>query len=298
MNKKLSDTFINLKDGRRLGFIDCGKPEGLPILMLHGTPGSRIFGFENEPLVHDEALRIITPERPGYGLSDPYKNRTIKSFSNDIEQLANHLNIKKFHVAGVSGGGPYALACGQKLPERVMSITLIASATPTDMTGFYEGMSFGNKLTFRISKYMPLLLKPLYSYMAWQFRKKPEKLIEAIKPQLCSWDREVLNQLKLKNGMEVFISHIKEAYRQGSGGAYSDTMLLSKPWGIDFNSITAPIFIWHGESDTLMPISPVKKFARILPKTESHFIKDAGHLLLESEDIGEEIIGRIKQVCA
>lgn len=290
----MSDSFINLEDGRRLGFIDCGEPEGLPIFLLHGTPGSRIFGFESEPFIHEERLRIITPERPGYGLSDPCKDRTIKNFSSDIEALANHLGIRKFHIAGISGGGPYALVCGQCLPERVISVTLIASATPTDMEGFYEGMSRGNKLAFRISKHIPFLLRPLYFYMAHAFRKNPEKLIEAIKSQLCSWDQEVLEQLKHKKVMNVFISHVREAYRQGMEGAYSDTVLLSKPWGIDFKSITAPIFMWHGESDTLMPISPAKNFSRILPECESHFIKEAGHLLLESEEIRAEIIGKIK----
>lgn len=291
----MSDSFINLSDGRKLGFIDYGKPEGLPVFMLHGTPGSRVFGFEGELLVHKEKLRIITPERPGYGLSDPSITRTIKSFSIDIEQLANHLGLTKFHVAGVSGGGPYALACGQCLSDRVISITLISSARPTDMKDFYKGMSFGNKLAFRISKYMPFLLKPLYSYMARVFRKKPEEAIEAIQAQLCPWDQKVMSDLKLKDGMKVFIAHIYEAYRQGSDGAYSDTVLLSKPWGIDFKSITAPIFMWHGEADTLMPITPVKNFSRMLPECEVHFIKEAGHLLLESEEIAIEILGKIKQ---
>ncbi|PCJ63156.1 MAG: hypothetical protein COA73_05740 [Candidatus Hydrogenedentota bacterium] len=67
----MNDSFMRLKDGRKLGFVDCGESDGLPIIMLHGTPGSRIFGFENEPFVHEEGLRIVTPERSGYGLSDP-----------------------------------------------------------------------------------------------------------------------------------------------------------------------------------------------------------------------------------
>ncbi|MCF6210650.1 MAG: hypothetical protein L3J88_05615 [Gammaproteobacteria bacterium] len=76
---------INLDDGRKLGFVDAGESTGLPIFLFHGTPGSRIFGFEDESLVKNlwlkkEGLRIITPERPGYGLSDSSKKRKIRAF--------------------------------------------------------------------------------------------------------------------------------------------------------------------------------------------------------------------------
>jgi len=289
-----SSSFLILEDGRKLGFIDYGNPNGLPIILLHGTPGSRVFGFENEPLLINNELRIITPERPGYGLSDSFQNRTINDFSHDIEQLANSLNIDKFHVAGVSGGGPYVLACAYCLPSRVLSATLIASATPTGLSGFFKGMSLGNKVAFILAKYMPFLLKPLYMYSANLIQKHPEKLLQGINSQLCSWDQQVLSNLEEDGKIETFIYHIREAYQQGYLGAYSDMMLLTKPWGIDFQALKLPIFMWHGESDTLMPISSAKSFSKILPNPECFFIKQAGHLLLESDEYSQKIIDKIK----
>jgi len=103
----MKDSIFTLKDGRNLGYIEYGNPKGIPIFLFHGTPGSRIFGLE-EPLIQQENLRIFTPERPGYGLSDPLNGRTIERYPDDIAELANHLEIEKFHVAGMSGGGPYA----------------------------------------------------------------------------------------------------------------------------------------------------------------------------------------------
>ncbi len=286
--------FLTLNDGRKLGFIDGGKPEGLPVFLFHGTPGSRIFGFEEEPLVQKEGLRIITPERPGYGLSDAKKNRELRDYCCDIEQLADHLDIEQFHVSGVSGGGPYALACANWLSNRVLTVTLIASATPVDMKGFSKGMSAGNRLAFSISRYIPSLLKPIYLYSSWVVRKKPEKLIEGLESQLCQWDRNTLNELKANGKIEIFLAHIREAYRNGYFGAYSDMLLLAKPWKIDFQSLSVPIIMWHGEADTLMPITPAKAFSKILPGCECHFIKDAGHLLLESEEFSRQIISRLK----
>ncbi len=48
--------------------------------------------------------------------------------------------------------------------------------------------------------------------------------------------------------------------------------------------------MWHGESDNLMPIAPAKEFAKLIPDCESHFIPEAGHLLLESDEIGSNIL--------
>ena len=292
----MRDCIFTLRDGRKLGYIEYGNSSGVPIFLLHGTPGSRVFGLENEPLVEEENLRIITPERPGYGQSSPLKNRSISRYSKDIEELADYLEIPKFHVAGVSGGGPYVLACASNLSSQVLSATLIASATPMDMEGYFKGMSIGNKFAFVMSKYFPWLLKPIYKNAAGYYRKKPEKLFEGLKSQLCEWDVKVMEAMESKGQLKGFIEHIREAYKQGSSAAYIDTLLVSRPWGIDFSGIKSPIFMWHGQSDTLVPIYPAKKFAKVLPNCQSHFVEGAGHFLLESEEVGRSIIQSIKQI--
>ncbi len=295
-NQPMKDCAIPLSDGRRLGFIDYGDPDGLPIFLLHGTPGSRIFGLENEPLISEEALRIITPERPGYGLSSPLENRSISGYSRDIEELANYLGIRKFHVAGVSGGGPYVLACASNLPDRVVSAILIASASPMQTEGFFRGMSVGNKIAFLVSGYVPWLLKPLYQYAVHHYRKNPEKMLKGLMPHLCDWDKAVVEGIIQKGKLDGMVEHIREAYRQGYAAAYTDLYLVSRSWGIDFAEISCPIFLWHGESDTLVPISPAKAFSKTLPNCRFHAIAGAGHLLLESDEVGHRIIQAIKRV--
>lgn len=292
----MKDRSISLSDGRQLGFIDYGDPDGLPIFLLHGTPGSRVFGLENEPLIGEENLRIVTPERPGYGLSSPLEKRSISAYSSDIEELADFLHIKKFHVGGVSGGGPYVLACASNLPNRVLSATLIASASPMETEGFFRGMSIGNKCAFLLSKYVPWLLKPIYQYAANYYGKNPDKMIKGLTPQLCEWDKRVIEEMADKGQIDGFTEHIREAYKQGYKAAYTDIYLVSRSWGIDYSKILCPVFMWHGESDTLVPISPAKAFAKSLPNCQSSFIEGAGHLLLESDEVGRRIIQAIKQV--
>jgi len=290
----MKESIFRLSDKRALSYIEYGSPDGVPIFLFHGTPGSRIFGLENEPLVVEENLRIITPERPGYGLSSPMKGRSIGCFSSDIEALADYLEIQQFHVAGVSGGGPYTLACASNLSCRIFSTTLIASAAPMEMDGYFKGMFRGNKLALLMSKYAPFLLKAILKTAASYLRKKPEKVIDELRMQLCEWDVKVLDNMIIKGQYEGLVNHIREAYRQGYSAHYSDLLLVSRPWGIDYTRIKSPIFMWHGESDTLMPIHPAKKFADMLPNCKIYAIEGAGHLLLESEEIGVRIVQTIK----
>lgn len=292
----MQDNTMKLNDGRTLGFSDYGKSNGIPIFLFHGTPGSRIFGLENEPLIEKYGIYVIAPERPGYGLSDPQPDRTIEDWVADIAALADHLDLHQFHVAGGSGGGPYALACAIHLPTRVLSATLIGSATPPKMLQLSKDMASGNRIAFFLAKYAPFLLKILFANYAHAVNKSPAKLMQKMLSQFCEWDRRIIENPIGEGREKELMLHLEEAFRQGSKGAYRDMLLMSQPWRLDLNKISIPVFMWHGESDTLVPIAPAKEFAKQIPNCESHFIPGAGHLLLESDDIGSQIVARLLSV--
>jgi pimeloyl-ACP methyl ester carboxylesterase len=103
----MQDNTIKLHDGRNLDFSEYGKEDGISLLLFHGTPGSRIFNsFENATWIKKFGMHVITPERPGFGLSDPAPGRTIIDWASDVGELADYLGLDKFYVAGGSGGGP------------------------------------------------------------------------------------------------------------------------------------------------------------------------------------------------
>ena len=294
----MQDNIMTLADGRSLGYSDYGASEGVPIFLFHGTPGSRVFGLEGEPIVKTYNLRIIAPERPGYGLSSPQPNREIQNWPADVSELADYLNIRQFHVAGESGGGPYVLACALAMPARIISATLIASAAPVDMPKFYKGMALGNRIGFFAAKYAPFLVKWLMKKFAQYFKKEPEKLLQKMISQFCESDQRLIKNAEGSSKENVLLRHIEEAFRQGNDGHYQDFMLVSRSWYLDFNKLELPVFLWHGESDTLMPISPVKTFATQIPNCEAHFIPGAGHLLLDDETTGKKIVERILMISA
>ena len=127
------DLTIKLKDGRKLGYADLGNPDANSVVFhFHGFPGSRLEAM----LLANKATseyRIISIDRPGMGLSDFKKNRTLLDWPDDVIELADALEIDKFAVEGISGGGPYAAACAYKIPKRLTSCGIISGVASKDL---------------------------------------------------------------------------------------------------------------------------------------------------------------------
>lgn len=282
---------FTLADGRKLSFSKYGKQDGFPILLLHGSPGSRI--AQEEEFFLELGIEIIYPERPGYGNSSPNPLASFKSWAADVVALLDHLGIKKVHIGGESAGGAYTLACVAYYPNRFHSATLIASAAPPETPNYKQGMAFGNKLGFWLNRYAPILARSVSRRFARGARKYPDQLWQQIERQLSLWDQTLIRKARESGQFQVYIDHIQEAFKNGAEGHIADMRNISGPWDIPFQNIQCPVHIWHGEQDTLSPIAGAKAFADWLPNTVSHFIPEAGHLLADDEVLFKKILAQI-----
>src|SRR5262245_55301459 len=97
-------------DGRVLSVREAGDPEGLPLLYMAGTPGSSML---YEPHIQDaesRGIRLISYDRPGYGRSSRGESRRVVDCAADVAAVCDALGLERCFVAGISGGGPHALA--------------------------------------------------------------------------------------------------------------------------------------------------------------------------------------------
>ena len=129
-------------DGRRLAIAEWGDPEGFPVFLLHGTPGSRFAREPDESRFAAVGARVVTYDRPGYGGSDRRRGRRVVDCVDDVLAIADALGFDRFAVAGASGGGPHSLAVAACVPERVTRAACNVGLVPFDTPDFdwFEGM--------------------------------------------------------------------------------------------------------------------------------------------------------------
>ncbi|WP_127844337.1 alpha/beta fold hydrolase [Psychroflexus aestuariivivens] len=279
-----------LQDGRTLGYAEYGDQSGFPIFLFHGTPGSRLFFLQDDPISKALGIRIIATDRPGYGLSDKKAGRTVLDYPKDIVELADYLGIHKFSVIGTSGGSAYASACAYSLPDRVAFCGIVAGINQFEKQKPPQEMCKENRTAFFLSKYFPFLVRMTLSYGKKLMHTDPEKYIRSVQTQidhLCPSDQEVMQR---KESGEHVLMHMKEALRNGVHEAASEPALLAKPWGFEVSQIKIPVQIWHGMSDTLAPVQPVIKMAQEIPSCTTHFIEDKGHFLDAEEQVWKQIL--------
>ena len=123
---------LRLSDGRRLGYAGYGDCHGAPVMFFHGTPGSRRVARWADQAARRHGIRLIAPDRPGFGLSDFQPGRTLGAWPKDVVELADALRLERFAVAGVSGGGPYVAACAWRLADRLSHAGIISGMGPID----------------------------------------------------------------------------------------------------------------------------------------------------------------------
>ncbi|CAH0015787.1 unnamed protein product [Clonostachys rhizophaga] len=92
---------------------------------------SRLEASGVDELARRRGIRVISLDRPGYGLSTTQPNRTIVDWPADVRAFAEGMKLDKFSIIGGSGGGPYALACAHALPREMLAgVGFFASAPP------------------------------------------------------------------------------------------------------------------------------------------------------------------------
>ncbi|WP_448628307.1 alpha/beta fold hydrolase [Geodermatophilus sp. URMC 64] len=125
---------ISLRDGRTLAYAEWGDPSGRPVLGCHGSPSSRLERHVED--VEDYrrwGVRLIVPDRPGFGRSDPQPGRRVLDWPADVRELLDDLGVDRFAVLSLSGGAAYALACAHEFGDRVHAVGVLGGAPPPDV---------------------------------------------------------------------------------------------------------------------------------------------------------------------
>ena len=258
----------------------------MPVLVHAGTPGSSVL---YEPTARDAAargIRLVTYDRPGYGGSTRDEGRDIAACAADVEAVCDALEIGRFCIWGISGGGPHALATAALLPDRVAAAAALAPVAPFDAEGldFFDGMGEQNVEEFGVifdgeDAHRAALDRDRQQLLA----SSPDQLVEAWTTLLGPADREALTG--------TFAEHVLASVRAGItrtlDGWFDDDIAFTKPWGFELDSIRVPVLHLQGEQDKFVPLGHGVWLAAHIPGVESRITPDDGHLTLETRRIPE-----------
>lgn len=266
---------LKLADGRGLTWYEFGDTEGVPCFYVPGTPESGLAGSCYDAAARRAGVRWISVDKPGYGHSDPLWNRSLLGFAADLGELADHLGLASFVVAGESGGGPHALAAGVGLKERTEAVLLLGSAGAGGHGGVPSGMTSMNTLLFRCLRFGARGVRMPVALMAWVLRHET-----ALAPVARFLDRGVpdADRAAASDAEYALRLHaVPDAFRQGSRPAAEELALIHGKWDFELQDVAVPVHMWHGRGDANVPIALAEDLSRRLPDVTTNFYPESAH---------------------
>jgi pimeloyl-ACP methyl ester carboxylesterase len=274
-----------LPDGRDLGWLELGDPAGMPVFAFHGTPGSRLqLAIEDSP-IRVAGLRLVCPDRPGYGLSTFQLGRRLVDWPADVAHLADHLGIDRFGVMGISGGGPHSAVCAALLGGRVTSAAIVSGVGPLADPRATEGMMRSNRIITALSRRRSRVLHVAFNLQVAALRRWPSRAFDLLVNQLPPADVAILSRPEVRALLEL---DAVRSSRTAGAAAVQDFELFAADWGFDLGEIEIPVHIWQGDADRNVPPRHARLLHDAIPGSVLHEFASEGHFMAfdHFEDIG------------
>jgi pimeloyl-ACP methyl ester carboxylesterase len=245
-----SDRVERLADGRAVMLRAYGAGAGASVLMLHGTPGSRLKFSAADRAARSLGLRIVAPDRWGYGGTSATPALALRAFAADMGEMADRLGLGRFAVCGVSGGAPYAAAVAAGLPDRVSALALVSPVGPLDSALADGGLVPFHRFCFGWLARHPQATAAIFVAYASAIRRAPSLARRLAVLRAPAADVALMRDPAVANRL---LATFAEGLRGGGGGVATDLALFGRPWGVDLARIRAPARMWCGSEDTNVP---------------------------------------------
>jgi pimeloyl-ACP methyl ester carboxylesterase len=271
---------VEARDGRMIAVESLGDPDGAPVFLMHGTPGSFAGPHPRGIFLRRRGIRLISYNRPGYADSDRLPCRRVADAADDVEDIADYFGIVRFSVIGRSGGAPHALACAAqpRLRHRVICAAALGSLAPVNAAGLMwaDGMVESNVKAYRDAEdNLPALIATLSEHVQ-KIRDGSQGPLRFLGPELENSDSAVLGDIALR---KMIATTNAIAVRDGIDGWVDDMLALGSQngWGIDLEEITAPVLLWHGANDKFSPIGHARWLGAHIPGVKLQVKYEVAH---------------------
>jgi pimeloyl-ACP methyl ester carboxylesterase len=283
---------IAVGDDRQIGFAEFGDPQGRAVFWLHGTPGARRqIPMEARVYAEQRQIRLIGVDRPGIGSSTPFQYDTVFAFAEDLRTIADTLGIDKFEVIGLSGGGPYTLACAAAMPDRVIAAGVLGGVAPVrGADAISGGISTLITVAAPIVEFAGAPLRLAASTLIRLIRPVAEPALYAYARISPEADRQLLVRPEFK---AMFLDDLLNGSRKQLAAPFADVVVFARDWGFRLEEVKVPVRWWHGDRDHIVPFEHGQHVVSRLPDVQLTHLPGESHLagLGRAEEILDTMVG-------
>ncbi len=284
-------SWLNVSDLHQIYYEECGNPSGVPVVFLHGGPGSGCNPTQRR-FFDPSYFRIVLFDQRGCGRSTPQGetiNNTTNDLVTDIDVLRKHLGIAKWHVFGGSWGSTLALAYAIAFPENILSLTLrgIFLSRQSELDWFLgEVKSFFPEAWQQLCDYLPQAerVQPLIAYEKRVFDPNPQISISAA-TRWNAFESSIMTLLPrpaptqtIDGNIELARAKVQIHYiRNQCFVGHRDLLEEAQ------NKLQSiPTTIIQGRYDMVCPPITAWRLHQSLPHTRLVIVPDAGHSAMET----------------
>lgn len=244
---------VDVFGGGSIEVEELGDPSGRPILVHHGSPGSRRLFQQDAQLAARFGLRLVSYDRPGYAGRPRQHGRTIADAIRDVRAVADALGLERLGTWGASGGGCYAIACAALLPELITGAAVFATFAPYGA----DGLDFAEGMFPEYAAEVDLFFTDRAAARE-HWRKDADELLTSLgDPEgwMARWgDAAGADDARTLEVACHLAAVIKDSLGPGDDGWWDDWAAVLTPWGCDITEIRVPVRLWHGAQDQAVPV--------------------------------------------
>lgn len=286
---------VKLKDGRHIAYKEQGVPRHVArykVIFMHGFNGSRHLAPVLSKAFSDEhSIYLVSFDRAGYGESDPNPLRNVKSEAQDIEELADLLELgNTFYLLPESIGGCFCWSCLKYIPHRLAGVGMIGPAVNywwkcIDKEAFRQAVGtqiLRDRWFIWVARHFPRLI---YFFITQPWIPKPTPVVLNFNV-LNATDQAALKEFGRTMTPEK-LAVLAQGTQQGEGESLCrDLMVMFGDWEFDPCDVENPfvdrpgqVHIWQGDEDYLVPKELQRVIHKKLPWINYHEVVGGGHLL-------------------
>ena len=286
---------MTLRDGRTLAYMDRGPRTGAPVLYFHGFQGLRLERVPNiDEILKRLNMRMISPDRPGIGLSTPSHARTVTSWASDLHQLAEWVlgADAPFSVLGFSAGATYALACGQLPGVQAMSL-VSGMGLPHLIMNWrkYSKEAWQILLSAKLAQLRSAIFLRIEKQNRDMIFGDWEKYFSGVKKDLSPDDQRILSRPEVE---ELFRENRQEGQAQGAGSLLKEAQALYSDPEIDLRKLAAcEVLIVHGTDDRVVPVEVARDLHARIPASRLRELPGRGHYFMYDEGQMEVLLAEL-----